>query len=79
MDIQQLKTLVEAEKDWIISMRRKLHRIPEVGFAEFKTQRAIMDALERQGADCQLVDCLSFFSPRFSKFICASDHLLFAL
>lgn len=49
MDIQQLKTLVEAEKEWIISMRRKLHRIPEGGFAEFKTQRAIMDALDEIG------------------------------
>ena len=49
MDDQQLKMLVEAQKDWIIAMRRKLHRIPEGGFQEFKTQRAIMDALEEIG------------------------------
>lgn len=45
----ELKTLVEAEKDWIVDMRRKLHRIPEGGFKEFKTQRVIMDALDEMG------------------------------
>ncbi len=49
MNDQQLKSLVEAEKEWIISLRRKLHRIPEDGFQEFKTQRVIMDALEEIG------------------------------
>ena len=49
MDIQQLKTLVDAQKDWIINLRRTLHRIPEDGFKEFKTQRVIMDALEEIG------------------------------
>ncbi len=49
MNDQQLKALVEAEKGWIIAMRRKLHRIPEHGFREFKTQRAIMDALDEIG------------------------------
>lgn len=49
MDDQMLKTLVEAEKEWIISMRRKLHRIPEGGFSEYKTQQAIMDALDEIG------------------------------
>ncbi len=49
MDDQQLKTLVEAEKDWIIAMRRNLHRIPEDGFKEFKTQQTITDALEEIG------------------------------
>ena len=46
MDVQQLKDLVNREKEWIIAMRRKLHRIPEDGFKEFKTQQAIMDALD---------------------------------
>lgn len=45
----ELKTLVEAEKDWIVDIRRKLHRIPEGGFKEFKTQRVIMDALDEMG------------------------------
>lgn len=49
MNDQQLKQLVEAEKNWIIGMRRRLHRIPEVGFKEFKTQRLIMEALEEIG------------------------------
>ena len=49
MNDQQLKALVEAEKSWIIALRRKLHRIPEGGFREFKTQRAIMDALDEIG------------------------------
>lgn len=49
MDVQQLKDLVNLEKEWIIAMRRKLHRIPEDGFKEFKTQQAIIDALEEMG------------------------------
>ncbi len=49
MNDQQLRQLVNAEKDWIIAMRRKLHRIPESGFKEFETQQAIMDALEEIG------------------------------
>lgn len=49
MDDLQLKDLVEAQKDWLINMRRKLHRIPEDGFKEFKTQRAIMEALDEMG------------------------------
>ena len=49
MDVQQLKILVEAQKDWIINLRRKLHRIPEDGFKEFKTQRIIMDTLDEIG------------------------------
>ena len=49
MNDQVLKSLVEAEKDWIISLRRKLHRIPEDGFQEFKTQRVIMETLEEIG------------------------------
>lgn len=49
VDDKMLKSLVETQKDWIISMRRKLHRIPERGFAEFKTQKAVMDALDEIG------------------------------
>lgn len=49
MNDQQLKQLVEAEKDWIIAMRRRLHRIPEGGFKEFKTQQAVMSALDEIG------------------------------
>ena len=49
MNDQQLKTLVAAEKDWIIDLRRRLHRIPEDGFREFKTQQVIMNALDEIG------------------------------
>lgn len=49
MDDNMLKILVEDQKDWIINMRRELHRIPENGFQEFKTQRVIMDALDEIG------------------------------
>lgn len=53
MDRHELKMLVEAEAEWIIAMRRKLHRIPEDGFKEFKTQRAVMDALDELGIPYQ--------------------------
>lgn len=49
MNDQQLKALVERQKDWIVSIRRKLHRIPEGGFAEFKTQKVITEALDEIG------------------------------
>ena len=49
MDDNMLKILVEDQRDWIINMRRELHRIPENGFQEFKTQRVIMDALDEIG------------------------------
>ncbi len=46
MNAETIRQLVEAQQEWIVGMRRKLHRIPEEGFKEFKTQRAIMDALD---------------------------------
>ena len=49
MNMNEIKALVAAEKDWIIAMRRRLHRIPERGFAEFKTQKVVTDALEEMG------------------------------
>ena len=49
MNDQELRALAQANKDWIIEKRRLLHRIPERGFEEVKTQRAIMDALEEIG------------------------------
>ena len=53
MNDQELRALVEAQKDWMIQKRRLLHRIPERGFEEYKTQRAIMDALEEIGISYQ--------------------------
>lgn len=49
MNDQRLKCLVEAEKEWIIKIRRQLHQIPEKGFAEFKTQQLITNTLEEIG------------------------------
>ena len=49
MDDQMLKSLAQAEREWIIAKRRALHRVPERGFAEFKTQKIIMDALDEIG------------------------------
>lgn len=49
MEDRELRGLVEAEKEWITAMRRKLHRIPENGFQEFKTQQAVKDALDEIG------------------------------
>lgn len=49
MEEQKLRALVEAQKDWIVAKRRQLHRIPERGFAEYKTQKAVMDALDEIG------------------------------
>ena len=37
MNDQELRALVEAQKDWMIQKRRLLHRIPERGFEEYKT------------------------------------------
>ena len=49
MEDHELRALVDAQKDYIVNMRRKLHRIPERGFAEFKTQKAVMEALDEIG------------------------------
>ena len=49
MEDRELRALVDAQKDYIVDMRRKLHRIPERGFAEFKTQKAVMEALDEIG------------------------------
>ena len=49
MEDRELRALVEAQKDWIIEKRRMLHRVPERGFAEYKTQKIVMDALDELG------------------------------
>jgi len=49
MDDRELRARVEAQKDWIVNMRRKLHRIPERGFELYKTQKAVMEALDEIG------------------------------
>lgn len=49
MEYQEIRRLAEAQQPWVVDIRRKLHRIPEDGFREFKTQRVIMDALDEIG------------------------------
>ena len=49
MEDRELRALVEAQKDWMVDIRRRLHRIPERGFAEVKTQRVIMETLNALG------------------------------
>ena len=49
MDDCELRALVEAQKDWMVDVRRRLHRIPEKGFAEVKTQQVIMETLDALG------------------------------
>ena len=53
MNDQELRALVAAQKDWMTQKRRLLHRIPERGFAEYKTQRVIMEALDEIGIPYQ--------------------------
>ena len=49
MDDCELRALVEAQKDWMVDIRRRLHRIPERGFAEVKTQQVIVETLNALG------------------------------
>ncbi len=49
MDDCELRALVEAQKNWMVDIRRRLHRIPERGFAEVKTQQVIMETLNALG------------------------------
>lgn len=49
MEMNEIRALAEAEKNWIVDMRRRLHRVPERGFAEFKTQKIVTDALDAMG------------------------------
>lgn len=41
-----LRKLVDESFDWAVAKRRVLHRIPEEGFKEFKTQQTICDTLD---------------------------------
>lgn len=44
-----LKALVDENYVWTVERRRALHRIPEEGFAEVKTQKLICDTLDELG------------------------------
>lgn len=45
----------EGVGDRIIEIRRRLHRIPELSFHEFKTQEAVMELLEKIGLEGEFI------------------------
>ena len=49
MNDDELRSLIAAQQDCMVDVRRRLHQIPEPGFAEVKTQRLIMDTLDALG------------------------------
>lgn len=51
MTDQEIKTLAEARLPWTIDLRRRLHRVPERGDQEFKTQKIITETLEALGIE----------------------------
>ena len=48
-----IKALIAAEKDYLIAIRRKLHRFPEGGMREFKTSQILKDELSSFGIKWQ--------------------------
>ena len=49
VDIQEIYRRAQAQADWLTGVRRALHRIPEEGFREFKTQALICRLLDEMG------------------------------
>lgn len=49
MNRERLVELANANYDLAVNVRRRLHRIPEEGFKEFKTQKLICDTLDEIG------------------------------
>ena len=49
MNRKMLRKLVDESFEWAVEKRHALHRIPEEGFKEFKTQKAICEALDELG------------------------------
>ena len=49
MNLQELYARAEAIAPWTVEQRRALHRIPETGFQEFKTQALICQTLDALG------------------------------
>ncbi len=49
MNAEAIRRLAEDVYPWAVELRRALHRIPEPGFEEFKTQRLICEALDGLG------------------------------
>ena len=49
MNVNDLYNEAKAIAPWIVETRRALHRIPENGFSEFKTQALLMERLKAMG------------------------------
>lgn len=49
MDINNIKKLVEDEKQWLIDVRRDFHSHPELGQQEFRTMNKICEYLDKMG------------------------------
>ena len=49
MDIRKIMARAQEIQPWVVEMRRALHRIPEEGFREFKTQERVCEALRELG------------------------------
>ena len=53
MNIDDLYTQAKRIEAWTVDIRRALHRIPEEGFAEYKTQALIIEKLNELGIPWQ--------------------------
>lgn len=49
MNINAIKEKVEKEKEWLINVRRDLHKHPELGQEEFRTMEKICEYLQKMG------------------------------
>jgi amidohydrolase len=49
--MMDVKSLVHKQRDFIVSVRRELHRIPEPAYTEQKTSSAVADHLRKEGFD----------------------------
>lgn len=49
MNVQQFFSEAQQIAPWIVEVRRSLHRIPETGFSEWKTQKFIHEQLDALG------------------------------
>ena len=53
MNVHDLLAMARQIGPWTVETRRALHRIPEPGFMEFKTQALIRNALDALGIPCE--------------------------
>ena len=53
MTDERIVALAFSMSDWLTGARRALHRIPEAGFREEKTQAFLVSALDKMGIACE--------------------------